>query len=117
MARSRFALCCALRHVFFNDYGLERTYIMSDILALLSYYIDADTPVEIISNQKKLTLWLTKAEMIRKLQLEQGDAVLDNLMRELDMINLIGLTQYIKEKALAAGDLSLEHIKGDNDKW
>ena len=54
MARNKFALCCALRHIFFNDYGLEKTFIMSDLLALTAYYSDQDTPPEIISNQKKL---------------------------------------------------------------
>ena len=117
MARSRFALCCALRHIFFNDYGLDRTYILGDLLALLTYYSDADTPVEVISNTTKLHLWLTKVELLKKLQAEHGDAVLDMMMRELELINVAALMQFVKWKATEAGDLSLEHIKGDNDKW
>lgn len=53
----------------------------------------------------------------KKLEKEQGDAVLDNLMRELELINLNAMLQYVKNKALEAGDLALQHIKGDNDKW
>ena len=40
MARTRFALSCALRHVFLNDFGLERTFIMKDLAALVIYYAD-----------------------------------------------------------------------------
>ena len=117
MARNKYALCCALRHIFFNDFGLEKTFILSDLLALTAYYSDDDTPPEIISNQKKLHLWLTKTELIKKLEKEQGDAVIDNLMRELDLINVNGMMQYVMGKALEAGDLAMEHIKGDNTKW
>ncbi len=117
MARNKFALCCALRHVFFNDYGLERTFIMSDLLALTAYYSDQNTPPEIISNQKKLHLWLTKAELIKKMQKEDEPALFDELMRELELINLAAMVQYVKNKATEAGDLSMQHIKGDNDKW
>lgn len=117
MARNKYALCCALRHIFFNDFGLEKTFILSDLLALTAYYSDDNTPPEIISNQKKLHLWLTKTELIKKLEKEQGDAVIDNLMRELDLINVNGMMQYVKGKALEAGDLAMEHIKGDNTKW
>ncbi len=90
---------------------------MGDLLALVTYYTDAETPAEIISNQKKLHLWLTRAELIKKLQMEQGDSILETLMRELELINIGALLQYVKAKATEAGDLSLEHIKGDNDKW
>lgn len=117
MARNKFALCCALRHIYFNDYGLEKTFIMSDLLALTAYYSDQNTPPEIISNQKKLHLWLTKAEFIKKLGKEDEPNTLDNLMRELELINLNAMLQYVKNKALEAGDLALQHIKGDNDKW
>ncbi|MBR1863929.1 MAG: hypothetical protein IJ806_07580 [Ruminococcus sp.] len=117
MARNKFALCCALRHIYFNDYGLDKTFIMSDLLALTAYYADQDTPPEIISNQKKLHLWLTKIEIIKKLEQEQGEAVIANLMHELDLININAMLQYVKNKALEAGDLSMQHIKGDNDKW
>ncbi len=117
MARNKYALCCALRHIFFNDFGLEKTFILSDLLALTAYYSDDDTPPEIISNQKKLHLWLTKTELIKKLEKEQGEAVIDNLMRELDLINVNGMMQYVKGKALESGDLAMEHIKGDNTKW
>ena len=117
MARNKFALCCALRHIFFNDYGLEKTFIMSDLLALTAYYSDQDTPPEIISNQKKLHLWLTRAELIKKLGKEDEPDTLDALMRDLELINLNAMLQYVKSKALASGDLALQHIKGDNDKW
>lgn len=117
MARNKFALCCALRHIFFNDYGLERTFILSDLLALTAYYSDRDTPPEIISNQKKLHLWLTKVELIKKMEREDAPALLDEMMRELELINLAAMVQYVKSKAEAAGDLSMQHIKGDNDKW
>lgn len=117
MARNKFALCCALRHIFFNDYGLDRTFILSDLLSLTAFYSDENTPPEVISNQKKLHLWLTRVEMIKKLQMEQGDGILDIMMRELELININAMLQYVKGKALAAGDLSMAHIKGDNDKW
>ena len=117
MARNKFALCCALRHIYFNDYGLEKTFIMSDLLALTAYYSDQNTPPEIISNQKKLHMWLTKAELIKKLEKEEEPEILENLMRELELINLNAMLQYVKNKALEAGDLALQHIKGDNDKW
>ena len=117
MARNKYALCCALRHIFFNDFGLDRTYILNDLLALTAYYSDADTAPEIISNQKKLHLWLTKVELIKKLQMEQGDSILDSMMQELGLINLNAMLKFVREKAMAAGDLSMEHIKGDNEKW
>lgn len=117
MARNRFALCCALRHIYFNDYGLDKTFIMSDLLALTAYYSDNDTPPEIVSNQKKLHLWLTKVELIKKFEQEQSNALLENMMRELELINVNAMLQYVKKKAMDAGDLALEHIKGDNDKW
>ncbi|MBO4878199.1 MAG: hypothetical protein J5501_09360 [Ruminococcus sp.] len=117
MARNKYALCCALRHIYFNDFGLDKTFIMSDLLALTAYYEDDNTPPEIISNQKKLHLWLTRIELLKKLGKEQGDEVIGNLMHELDLINVNGMMQYVKSKALEAGDLALEHIKGDNDKW
>ncbi len=117
MARNKYALCCALRHIYFNDFGLDKTFIMSDLLALTAYYTDADTPPEIISNHKKLHLWLTKVELNKKLGAEHNPAVIDNLMHELDLINIGGMMQYVKQKALEAGDLAMEHIKGDNDKW
>jgi hypothetical protein len=117
MARNKFALCCALRHIYFNDFGLEKTFIMSDLLALTSYYSDQDTPPEIISNQKKLHLWLTKVELIKKLEQKQDNELLDRLMQELEMINISALLQYVRDKAMETGDLSLQHIEDDNDKW
>ena len=117
MARNKFALCCALRHIFFNDYNIERTSILSDILATSAYYTDKDTPSEIICNQKKLNLWLTRAELAKKLQPAECGNILDSMMRDLELINLHGMVQYVKEKADAAGDLAMTHIKGDNDKW
>ena len=117
MARNKFALCCALRHVFFNDYGLERTFILSDLLALTAYYSDQNTPPEIVSNQKKLHLWLTKVEMTKKMQIVQNQEILNQTMHELELINLNAMLHYVKGKATEAGDLAMEHIKGDNDKW
>lgn len=117
MARNRFALTCALRHIFLNDYGLDRLFIMKDLLCLTAYYADDNTPPEIISNQKKLEMFLSKIELIKKFDLEQDASVLDSAIEELSMINLAGMTQYVKEKAYAAGDLSLTHIEGDDDQW
>ena len=117
MARNKYALCCALRHIFFNDFGLDKTFIMSDLLALTTFYIDNDAPPEIISNQKKLHLWLTRAEMLKKLTNDHGEAAVDSLMQELSLININAMMQYVKNKALEAGDLSMQHVKGDNDKW
>lgn len=117
MARNKFALCCALRHIYFNDFGLEKTFIMSDLLALTSYYSDEDTPPEIISNQKKLHLWLTKIELFKKLDMKPENDALYTIMQELELINITAMLQYVRDKAIAAGDLSLQHIEDDNDKW
>lgn len=116
MARNKYALCCALRHIYFNDFGLDKTFILSDLLSLTGYYSDNETPPEVISNQKKLHLWLTKVELIKKLE-QEDPAIIETLMHELDLINVNALLQYVKGKALAAGDLAMEHIKGDNTKW
>ena len=117
MARNKYALCCALRHIYFNDFGLEKTFIMSDLLALTSFYSDENTPPEIISEYKKLHMWLTKFEIIKKFELGQGEGVVDNLMQELEIININDMLRYVKNKALEAGDLSMQHMKGDNTKW
>ena len=90
---------------------------MSDLLALTSYYSDQDTPPEITSNQKKLHLWLTKIELIKKLEKTDDNEMLDRLMQELEMINITGLLQFVRDKAMESGDLSLQHIEGDSDKW
>ena len=38
-------------------------------------------------------------------------------VNELSLINVTALIKFVKEKATAAGDLTLEKVKGDNDKW
>ena len=103
MARHRYALCCALRHIYFNDFGLDKTFILSDLLALTSYYTDEDTPPEIIADHKKLHLWLTKLELMKKCELED--------------IGIEAMLMYVKNKAMQAGDFSMLYIRGDNDRW
>jgi hypothetical protein len=117
MARHRYALCCALRHIYFNDFGLDKTFILSDLLALTSYYTDEDTPPEIIADHKKLHLWLTKLELMKKFEMRQGDAFIDGLMRELEDIGIEAMLMYVKNKAMQAGDFSMLYIRGDNDRW
>lgn len=117
MARNKFALCCALRHIYFNDYGLDKTFIMSDLLALTSYYTDQDAPPEIISNYKKLHHWLTKVELINKLDIDQDTYMFNTLMQELELININAMLQYVKGKAQESGDLALHCIEDDNTEW
>ncbi|MBP3761647.1 MAG: hypothetical protein J6I55_09305 [Ruminococcus sp.] len=117
MARNKYALCCALRHIYFNDFGLEKTFIMSDLLAVTSYYSDQNTPPEITENYKKLHMWLTKVEMFKKFQHEPSDVMIENIMQELQLIDINSMLRYVKEKATEAGDLSMQHVKGDNTKW
>ena len=117
MARHRYSLCCALRHIYFNDFGLDKTFILSDLLALTSYYTDEDTPPEIIADHKKLHLWLTKLELMKKFEMRQGDAFIDGLMRELEDIGIEAMLMYVKNKAMQAGDFSMLYIRGDNDRW
>ncbi|MBR6243883.1 MAG: hypothetical protein IKQ90_10360 [Ruminococcus sp.] len=62
----KFALQCAIRHVYFNDYGLDKVFILSDLSALFLYYMDDDTPEDIIYDYRKLQVWLVKHEFIRK---------------------------------------------------
>ncbi|SFB90022.1 hypothetical protein [Ruminococcus albus] len=72
MARNRFCLSCALRHVFFNDFGLDRTFIMSDLAALFLYYADNDVLPQLSADYNRLNVWLTKVELIRKPRKEES---------------------------------------------
>ena len=117
MARTRFALSCALRHIYFNDFGLDRTFIMKDLASLVIYYSDETTPPEIIAGYKKLNEWLTRLELIKQLQVGNGEAYLERMLAELNEINLVAMMRFVKTKATEAGDLTLEKIKGDNEKW
>ena len=117
MARTRFALSCALRHIYFNDFGLDRTFIMKDLASLVIYYSDETTPPEIIAGYKRLNEWLTRLELIKQLQVGNGEAYLERMLSELNEINLVAMMRFVKTKATEAGDLTLEKIKGDNEKW
>jgi hypothetical protein len=117
MARTRFALSCALRHIFFNDFGLDRTFIMKDLAALVIYYADETTPAEIMANYEKLTQWQLRYELMKQLQINNGELTINQIINELNGINVTALIQFVKAKATAAGDLTLEKLKGDNDKW
>ena len=117
MARTRFALSCALRHIFLNDFGLDRTFIMKDLSALVIYYADETTPAEIMSNYEMLNEWLLRYELMKQFQVNNGEATIDQIARNLNKINVTALMQYVKKKATEAGDFTLEKIKGDNDKW
>ena len=117
MARTRFALSCALRHIFLNDFGLDRTFIMKDLSALVIYYADETTPAEIMSNYEMLNEWLLRYELMKQFQVNNGEATIDQIARDLNKINVTALMQYVKKKATEAGDFTLEKIKGDNEKW
>lgn len=117
MARTRFALSCALRHVFLNDFGLDRTFIMKDLSALVIYYADESTPGEIMANYEKLNNWILRYELMKQFQVNNGEATIEQIIRDLNGINVTGLMQFVKKKATEAGDLTLEKIKGDNEKW
>ena len=117
MARTRFALSCALRHIFLNDFGLDRTFIMKDLSALVIYYADESTPAEIMADYEKLNNWILKYELMKQYQINNGEATIDQIIRGLSEINVTGLMQYVKKKATEAGDLTLEKLKGDNEKW
>ena len=117
MARTRFALSCALRHIFLNDFGLDRTFIMKDLSALVIYYADETTPAEIMSNYEMLNEWLLRYELMKQFQVNNGEVTIDQIARDLNKINVTALMQYVKKKATEAGDFTLEKIKGDNDKW
>ncbi len=117
MARTRFALSCALRHIFMNDFGLDRTFIMKDLSALVIYYADETTPAEIMSNYEKLNEWLLRYELMKQFQVNNGEATIDQIVGDLNKIDVTALMQYVKKKATEAGDLTLEKIKGDNEKW
>lgn len=117
MARTRFALSCALRHIFLNDFGLDRTFIMKDLSALVIYYADESTPAEIMADYEKLNNWILRYELMKQYQINNGEATIDQITRGLSEINVTGLMQYVKKKATEAGDLTLEKLKGDNEKW
>ena len=117
MARTRFALSCALRHIFLNDFGLDRTFIMKDLSALVIYYTDESTPAEIMADYEKLNNWILRYELMKQYQINNGEATIDQIIRGLSEINVTGLMQYVKKKATEAGDLTLEKLKGDNEKW
>ena len=117
MARTRFALSCALRHIFLNDFGLDRTFIMKDLSALVIYYADETTPAEIMTNYEMLNEWLLRYELMKQFQVNNGEVTIDQIARDLNKINVTALMQYVKKKATEAGDFTLEKIKGDNDKW
>lgn len=117
MARTRFALSCALRHIFLNDFGLDRTFIMKDLSALVIYYADESTPAEIMADYEKLNNWILRYELMKQYQINNGEATIDQIIRGLNEINVTGLMQYVKKKATEAGDLTLEKLKGDNEKW
>lgn len=117
MARTRFALSCALRHIFLNDFGLDRTFIMKDLSALVIYYADESTPAEIMADYEKLNNWILRYELMKQYQINNGEATIDQIIRGLSEINVTGLMQYVKKKATEAGDLTLEKLKGDNEKW
>ena len=117
MARTRFALSCALRHIFLNDFGLDRTFIMKDLSALVIYYADETTPAEIMTNYEMLNEWLLRYELMKQFQVNNGEVTIDQIASGLNKINVTALMQYVKKKATEAGDFTLEKIKGDNDKW
>ncbi|MBO6161813.1 MAG: hypothetical protein J6O53_01015 [Eubacterium sp.] len=117
MARTRFALSCALRHIFFNDFGLDRTFIMKDLASLVIYYADENTPAEIMLNYEKLTEWQLRYELMKQFQINNGEASVEQVVRGLHDIDVTALIQFVKAKATEAGDLTLEKLKGDNDKW
>lgn len=117
MARTRFALSCALRHIFLNDFGLDRTFIMKDLSALVIYYADESTPAEIMADYEKLNNWILRYELMKQYQINNGEATIDQIIRGMSEINVTGLMQYVKKKATEAGDLTLEKLKGDNEKW
>ena len=117
MARTRFALSCALRHVFLNDFGLDRTFIMKDLSALVIYYADESTPGEIMANYEKLNNWILRYELMKQFQINNGEATIEQIINGLNEINVTALMHFVKRKATEAGDFTLEKLKGDNDKW
>ena len=117
MARTRFALSCALRHIFLNDFGCERTFIMKDLSALVIYYADESTPAEIMADYEKLNNWILRYELMKQFQINNGEATINQIINGLNEINVTGLMQYVKKRATEAGDLTLDKIKGDNEKW
>ena len=117
MARTRFALSCALRHVFLNDFGLERTFIMKDLAALVIYYADETTPGDIMANYEKLNNWILRYELMKQFQINNGEATIEQIINGLNEIDVTALMHFVKRKATEAGDFTLEKLKGDNDKW
>ena len=72
MARNRYVLSCALRHVFLNDFGLDRVFIMNDLAALFIYYADENVLPQLSADYNKLNVWLTKVELLRKPRKEEN---------------------------------------------
>ena len=62
----KYALRCAIRHIYFNDFCLDRTFILKDLSGLYLYYADENTPPEIRFTYSKLSAWLMKLELIQK---------------------------------------------------
>jgi|GEM_PF-970499 hypothetical protein len=155
MARNKFALCCALRHVFFNDFALDRVFIMNDLASLFIYYADNDVLPQLSADFNKLNVWLTKVELIKKPRKDEPykiptdfrcdlntddatipmfkfapeihmpevrsysipPAILQELTDELSTIDVASLAAYVRAKAMAAGDLALTSIEGDDQTW
>lgn len=117
MARTRFALSCALRHIFFNDFGLDRTFIMKDLASLVIYYADETTPPSIMIEYEKLTEWQLRYELMKQFQINNGEVSVEQIVNRLKAIDVTMLMQFVKKRATEAGDLTLEKLKGDNDKW
>ena len=116
MARNRYVLSCALRHIYLNDFGLDRIFIMTDLAALVMFYGDAQTPREIITEYTKLHTWLTRVELVRKIKGDDyviPEARLCGIMDELKQIDIAMLMAFVRDKAVAAGDLKLTDIEGD----
>lgn len=54
---------------------------------------------------------------MKQFQVNNGEATIDQIVNDLNRINVTALMQYVKKKATEAGDLTMEKIKGDNEKW
>ena len=116
MARNRYVLSCALRHIYLNDFGLDRIFIMNDLAALVMFYGDAETPREIITEYTKLHTWLTRIELVKKIKGDDyviPEARLCGIMDELKQIDIAMLMAFVRDKAMTAGDLKLTDIEGD----
>ena len=70
-----------------------------------------------MANYEKLTQWQLRYELMKQLQINNGELTINRIINELNGIKVTALIQFVKAKATAAGDLTLEKLKGDNDKW